>query len=230
MASRKKREVEVKLRVTDRAAVRRALRRLRARNVGRVHEMNTLYDTPRGRFRKRGHLLRLRLVTPDGREEQYGLLTYKGPSLTRRGGEDWGGVVGPAASRQRYKVREELEVRIPDAQRLGAILEAVGLIAAFRYEKFRTSYVLARVPGVDVELDETPIGTFLELEGPPGKIDRAAKLLGYTPRDYITRSYLALHLEKCRRKARHLRRLRDGGRIPDMVFPVRWRGRKRRKS
>ena len=45
------------------------------------------------------------------------------------------------------------------------------------------------------ELDETPIGDFLELEGERRAIDRSARLLGYGPADYIARSYGALYME-----------------------------------
>ncbi len=72
----------------------------------------------------------------------------------------------------------------------------------FRYEKFRTTY---RFPATArwasdllIELDETPIGAFVELEGPSEAIDRAANLLGFGPKDYITKSYLALYLDQCR--------------------------------
>jgi adenylate cyclase class IV len=40
--------------------MRRLLRRLGGRAVRRVHEMNTLYDTPQGTLRKHGRLMRLR--------------------------------------------------------------------------------------------------------------------------------------------------------------------------
>ena len=60
-----------------------------------------------------------------------------------------------------------------------------------------------------IELDDTPVGTFLELEGPAEAIDRAAVELGYSKKDYILKSYLALYLEECRRR----------GEMPkDMVF------------
>jgi len=51
-------------------------------------------------------------------------------------------------------------------------------------------------------LDETPIGTYLELEGPGRWIDRTARQLGYRPEDYITQSYVALLVERCRRRGR----------------------------
>ena len=46
-----------------------------------------------------------------------------------------------------------------------------------------------------VTIDETPIGTFLELEGEPEWIDRTAALLGFTTGDYVTASYASLYLE-----------------------------------
>ena len=49
-----------------------------------------------------------------------------------------------------------------------------GLEPWFRYEKYRSTYRLPGLPGVKVELDETPIGDFLEVEGAARGIDRAA--------------------------------------------------------
>jgi len=60
-----------------------------------------------------------------------------------------------------------------------------------------------------VLLDETPIGNFLELEGSPRWIDRTARRLGFSPKDYINRSYGYLYLAWCRE-----RRIRP----KDMVF------------
>lgn len=190
-------EVEVKLRVRDPDEIRRRLSRLGARKQSRIWERNTLYDTPKRRFRKKGLLLRLRLMTPvEGGGQARGLLTYKGPSL----GLDrlMAGRKPPRG--QRYKVREEVEVEVAHPDKLGELLAAVGLVDAFRYEKVRTSYILPRVRHVKLELDETPIGTFVELEGAPRQIDRAARLMGYEPAEYITSSYLALHLNACRRR------------------------------
>jgi adenylate cyclase class 2 len=117
-------------------------------------------------------------------------------------------------------VREEVEVVVGQPEKLRAILEALGLKPAFRYEKIRATYALREVPGVKLELDVTPIGIFIELEGSPRQIDRAARLLGYRVRDYITRSYLALYFEACGRR---------GVKPKDMVFPRRNRGKEVRK-
>jgi adenylate cyclase class 2 len=203
MSAQKSREIEVKLRVGDAEALRMRLRGLGARRLSRVWERNTLYDTPKSRFRKRGLLLRLRVMTPTaGSGRASGVLTYKGPSLRL---EDWDAGQGIAGGRppggQRYKVREEVEVEVPNPEKLRELFAAVGLVAAFRYEKIRATYVLPRLD-VKLELDETPVGTFIELEGAPRQIDRAARALGYSSNDYITRSYLALHLDACRRRGR----------------------------
>ena len=85
---------------------------------------------------------------------------------------------------------------IADAGTITAILEAVGLRPIFRYEKYRSTYSLPQTGSLKVELDETPAGNFLELEGTPRAIDRAAALLGYRREDYITKSYGALWMER----------------------------------
>jgi len=208
-------EVEIKLRVANLAAVRRRLALARARPTanGRVHEMNVLFDTPQGGFAKQGQLLRLRVERASGMvgkaggaAKEHTVLTYKGPAIKNTSGGN-----GP---RKRYKMREEVEVGVADPERLRLILEALGLRGWFRYEKYRTSFQLPATcrwaAGLHVELDETPIGNFLELEGPTQAIDRAAELLGYSPRDYITQSYLALFLGESRKQ---------GTPATDMVFP-----------
>jgi adenylate cyclase class 2 len=72
----------------------------------------------------------------------------------------------------------------------------------FRYEKFRTTFRLpasnAWAKRLIIELDETPIGVFLELEGPANAIDRAAKALGFETRDYVLANYVTLYREYCR--------------------------------
>jgi adenylate cyclase class 2 len=187
-------EIEVKLPVADRAALRRRLRRLRAKPQGvRVHEMNTLYDTPESGLRGSGRMLRIRVEQPASEHGQAtktakaapltALLTFKGPALPEVS-------AGPA-----YKVRDERESRVLDGKAVAGILEGIGLRPSFRYEKYRSTFRLPGLPGLKVELDETPIGDFLELEGGIEAIDRAAKILGFGPTDYITRSYPALYAE-----------------------------------
>jgi len=202
------RETEIKLRVADLRAFRRALKKLGARPVGggtgRVHQENVIFDTPQGGLAKHGQLLRIRTETPDGPGQRKKkapkrrvVVTFKRPLARQVASEP------QHATRSRYKVREELEVEVADASALREIFEGLGMSGWFQYEKYRTTFRLpasrAWAAGLLIELDETPIGTFVELEGPAAAIDRAASELGYARRDYVLKNYLVLYIEECRR-------------------------------
>jgi adenylate cyclase class 2 len=173
--SRSSQEIEIKLAVPDASSARRHLRAHGFRVVRpRVFEANTVFDTSKLVLRRSGRLLRIRTA---GR---CATLTYKGK---------------PAGGR--HKSREELEIEVPDAGRMAAIVERLDFRPVFRYEKYRTEFQQPRRSGV-VVLDETPVGVFLELEGSAHWIDRTAKLLGFSEHDYITASYGRLYLEWCK--------------------------------
>jgi adenylate cyclase, class 2 len=210
-----KEEIEIKLRVRDIATVRSRLKHLHARTISpRTYESNTLYDTPRGNLRSHGRLIRVRIEQPASsfgqklqRANGPAILTYKGPPPSSPGGGKAG---RHSKGRSHLKVKEEAEVSVRGAADMRRILRALGLHPAFRYEKFRTTYTLPGIAGLKIELDETPIGTYLELEGPAAAIQRGARLLGYARKDYLKDTYGSLYLAACRRL----------GRKPgDMLFP-----------
>jgi adenylate cyclase class 2 len=203
------RETEIKLRIRDLPAFHRALKRIGARPAGpgtsKVHEENVIFDTPQGGLAKHGQLLRIRTETPEGRgkskptgPQERVVLTFKQPMVRPAGAG------AESASHGSYKVREEIEVEVAEAGNLSRIFEGLGMGGWFRYEKYRTTFRLpdskAWAKGLLIELDETPIGTFVELEGPAPAIDRAAEELGYSKRDYVLKNYLRLYMEDCRRK------------------------------
>jgi adenylate cyclase, class 2 len=200
------REIEVKLKVPDVRALVARLRALGARRKSRVYESNTLFDTEDCQLRQRDAILRIRREQPvrpeSGKSRRpqappvEGLLTFKGL------------VDGRHREETTYKVREEIQYRIKNARRFENLLKGIGMKPWFRYEKYRTKYEI-RSAALAIDLDDTPIGTFLELEGPKRSIDRAAKALGYSRRDYITDSYLALFRAECSRK---------GLKTPNMLF------------
>jgi len=105
---------------------------------------------------------------------------------------------------------------VEDGHRLREILLLLGLREVFSYEKYRTIYAPRGKRDVtdapQVVFDETPIGNYLELEGPQRWIDEVARQLGYTRRDYIRDSYAALYRKKCQSE----------GKTPgNMIFPSR---------
>ena len=198
-------EIEIKLPVADLAALRGTLRRLRARQIcPRTHECNTLYDTPGHGLRRRGQLIRIRTehaATGSQATRSQGndraILTYKAPARFRKGAANSGTRV---VRRRGFKVKEEYESVVTGSDQLARILRGLGLFPSFQYEKYRTTYLLPGTKGVKIELDETPIGNFVELEGSPSSIDRAACLLGYLPLNYIRDTYGALYLADCKRR------------------------------
>jgi adenylate cyclase class 2 len=110
------------------------------------------------------------------------VLTGKGPPI-----------VGP------HKSRPETEVGVADFERCDHLLRDLGYVLVFRYEKYRTELQNEAKLGT-VTLDETPIGDFLELEGPSDWIDRTARDLGFSTSDYITSSYITLYMEFCKNR------------------------------
>jgi adenylate cyclase class 2 len=165
-------EIEIKFRVASLRALNRKLNAAGFRLVTRrTHEMNTLYDLPGEILRNRNELLRIR---------KYGA-TW---TLTHKTG----------SKRAKHSSRIELETHVSDGKKLDVILRALGYAPTFRYEKFRAEWVDLKVPGGKghVVVDETPIGNFCEIEGPPRWIDATAKKLEVARADYITKNYATL--------------------------------------
>ncbi|MGH9559607.1 MAG: class IV adenylate cyclase [Bryobacteraceae bacterium] len=164
-------EIEVKIRIADQPqAARERIEKLGYAASGpRILESDQLFDRPDGELQRSDRLLRLR------RSGDHTIVTYKGPS-----------------TRERYKTREEIEFDVSDADAFLLTIERLGFAGRFRYEKYRTTFRAPGQPGL-ITLDETPIGVFLELEGPPEWIDRTAADLGFSPADYLTASYASLY-------------------------------------
>src|SRR5213083_1012351 len=210
------RETEIKLKISDLPAFHCALKRMGAHladpSTPKVHEENVIFDTPQGGLAKHGQLLRIRTETPKvhgkskaARSKQRVVATLKQPITRPTGADAENASFGP------HKIREEIEVEVGDAGTLTKIFEGLGMSGWFRYEKYRTTFRLpaskAWANGLLIELDETPIGTFVELEGPAGAIDRAVEELGYSKRDYVLKNYLRLYMEDCRRKGEQPRHM-----------------------
>jgi adenylate cyclase, class 2 len=186
-------EIEIKLHITSIPEILRKIKKLRATPQPRVQEQNTLYDTPQSHLRRHKMLLRLRIETPapenaspTNRNERV-ILTSKAPPPPQQKNQP-----------TRYKIRAEREQIVPTSSREYAeALISLGFRPSFRYDKFRTTFLL---PNLHLDLDETPAGTYLELEGQPKAIDRAAKSLGFTKKDYLRATYWDLYAADCRRR------------------------------
>lgn len=197
-------EIELKFPIDDLASLQSRLPGLGFRlDTPRTFEQNTLYDTPGRSLQGSKQILRLR---------QYGSLwtvTHKRQPNFSAGAEP---PLENAAAR--YKVRMETETQVNDGPALAAIFEHLGYAPVFRYEKFRTEWSqitstidgplfsdptlpfegLAPNPSSHLVIDETPIGDYAELEGPPAWIDATLAALGVDPATCLTDSYGRLFL------------------------------------
>ena len=182
-------EVEIKFKIENLKALTSKLRAAGFRLVTkRTHEMNTLYDLPSQALRQRGELFRL-----------------------RKYGERWTVTYKAKGKAGRHKSRKEIETKVDDGRCLAEILEAIGFVQSFKYEKFRSEWTDGKG---HIVVDETPIGNFGEIEGPAKWIDAIARRLQITPDQYITDSYAVLFLKW---------KEQTGSRATDMLFQRRIR-------
>ncbi len=128
-----------------------------------------LLDTEDETLRRRRCVLRIR--TESGKS----LMTFKGP-----------------VQASSMKLREEHETVIGDGEVLLRVLEELGLHVWFRYEKYREEYA---AEDVTIAIDETPIGTFVEIEGGEAAILGMTGALGRTPSDFVLDSYRGLFVK-----------------------------------
>ena len=150
-------ETEVKLRVTDRQALLRQLKRLRAIYQGRVHEMNTLYDTPSSTLRRKGQLLRIRVERPAKRPQHRPAISAEiAPARTTTATQHCSPTRGrlcashrasPAATDGTRFARSASSMS-QTAQRWSASSKQWVCGTSFRYEKYRSTYRLPVSPAL----------------------------------------------------------------------------------
>jgi len=177
-------EREVKLRFESPEQARAAILAAGATPLrSRRLQEDALLDTDDEELRRRRCVLRIR--TEPGKS----LMTFKGPVQAGT-----------------MKIREEYETVIGDGEVIQRVLEELGLHVWFRYEKYREEYA---AEDATIAIDETPVGTFVEIEGGEDAILKMTVALGRSPSDFILESYRGLFLQL---------RERLGLRSSDMIF------------
>jgi adenylate cyclase, class 2 len=161
-------ETEIKFRVADTALLEAKLASIGFHLVTpRSFESNVLYDTPDRSLRKKRELVRIRHYAGNW------LLTHKR-------------VPDSGIGEDRHKHRVETETELSDGAALAEVFASIGFVPVFRYEKWRTEW--SDDTGHCL-IDETPLGVFAELEGPPEWIDSIALQVGIASEDRMTLSY-----------------------------------------
>jgi adenylate cyclase class 2 len=158
-------EIEAKFLVPDLTVFREHILARGARpQSSRVLERNERFDTPDGRLRQAGAVLRLR-------QDARAWLTVKRRLETP-------------------EERAETEIEVSDADAAHALLDQLGYRVVFTYEKFRETLRLGEAM---VVLDELPFGNFVEIEAPSlQSLVRAAAALGLDWDRRLSLTYLDL--------------------------------------
>jgi adenylate cyclase, class 2 len=170
-------EIEVKIRLVDLNAVRRRLLASGADIVaGRDFEDNLILDFPDGLLNSRQSLLRVRYT------RNAGIVTFK----------------GAPEQGSRFKIREELETTVARPELMLQIFQRLGFEVRFRYQKYREEFLFRLEQGeIHVALDDTPIGSYAELEGFPDGILEVAARLGFSETEFLRDSYYGLYVKYC---------------------------------
>ena len=189
-------EIEAKFRVASHEPVRRKLGERGAAALGRVLETNHLLDRAGGELRAAGSALRVRTAEPLQGGAGEATLTFKGP-------------IQPGSVKQ----RQEIEVRVSDAEVTLALLEALGFAEVMVFRKRRESY---RLDLCRIELDELPrLGRFVEIEGPDQRsIEDARRRLDLGDVEHLHSTYVDLLAAHCQRYGGDQRWIDFGGPAP----------------
>jgi adenylate cyclase class 2 len=159
-------ETEIKLLGVDFDELRERLKHVGGTCLGSVFEGNEVYDDAEGSFKAQGLLIRLRRA---------------GDELTLTVKKDLAHKSEPG-----MKVREEHESRLDKPDAVRALLSAMGLQIALRYEKIRETWIMG---GVQVLLDTMPFADVVEIEGHAKDVEAAITILGLSQAERSTLSY-----------------------------------------
>jgi adenylate cyclase class 2 len=168
-------EIEAKLKVDSLQEIRQRLERLGAGFLGEQLQTDCHFDDADKTLQKSDRCLRIRRQSSNQVKEFF--LTYKG-----------------AKEKSRLKKRQELEIKIEDADSTEKLLLALGYKKVLTIEKKRSIWQLGEC---EVALDELPLlGEFVEIEGPDEeKIAAVQKALQLSDSPHIPKSYASLMKE-----------------------------------
>jgi adenylate cyclase, class 2 len=162
-------EAKIALQPDEIGLVRARLLEMGAR-PGPVDDERNLVFNLRGMGTRLGRR-RIRLRMFAGRADA--LLTSKGPALKKSG----------------YKSREEVEVRVSDAESARQLLEHLGFRAKAQYDKHREHWYFN---DTTIALDRLAFGDFLEVEGEEHAITATLIALGLGARAHERSGYTRL--------------------------------------
>jgi adenylate cyclase class 2 len=162
-----KKEVELKFKIENPGLIRKKLRNLKAKFIGKAFEKTIKFDTKNDGLKKQGKFLRVRT----GFEN---VITFK-KKINKFD--------------KNFKEREEIEVEISDPAEMEKILENLGFTKKWLMEKYREKWILKNA---EIVIDKLPFGNFIEIEGSKRAIQKTAKILELDLKEGITKTYWGL--------------------------------------
>ena len=162
-------ELELKARVEDPDAVRRALLAAGAQPVYRGAMLDRRFDR-KGRLAARDEVVRLRVFHPADHSGAWGVLGWKGP-VGQRGG---------------YRHREEWESRVDDPKAVLVVLRRLGYRIVVRIDRAVEQY---QINDATVRLEWYPsMDVLVEVEGRPDAIEQAIAATGMPRESFLPES------------------------------------------
>jgi len=175
-------EIEAKLKVDSLQEIKQRLEHLGARFLEEQLQTDCHFDDADKTLQRTDRCLRIRRQSSNKTEQFF--LTYKG-----------------AKEKSHLKRRQEIEIKIENADSTEKLLLALGYKKVLTIEKKRSIWQLGEC---EVALDELPLlGEFVEIEGPDEeKIAAVQKTLQLSDSPHIPKSYASLMKETLSRLGR----------------------------
>jgi len=169
-------EIEIKFKIDKPGLIRKNLRNLKAKFVGKAFERTIKFDTKNNDLKKQGKFLRVRTGFKN-------VITFK-EKINKVD--------------KNFKEREEIEIEISNPKEMEMILAELGFTKKWIMEKYRGKWILG---GAEIVIDKLPkMGNFIEIEGSKRAIKKTVKILGLNLKKGITATYWGLWKDYCQRK------------------------------
>lgn len=164
-------EIEVKFYIKNYEEIIKKTTQYAGNAIETGFEKNILFDTLDYSLKKKGQILRLRSYNNKN------ILTLKKP---------------PEKPSSEFKILEETESKIESFENMKYILNNSGFSNEQIYEKERSVF---KTDSLEIVIDKLPFGNFIEFEGSPSQIKKAADFFEFNWERRLLPSYRALFLQ-----------------------------------
>ncbi|URZ17666.1 class IV adenylate cyclase [Clostridium felsineum] len=174
-------EAETRIIDIDVTKIRTILENFHAENVKKENQINDIYDFPNGKLLENKGYARIRTVENMLDKKNHYYMTVK-----------------KMLSQEKFKVMEEHEIEISDAEEGENIFKALGLIKKQSIKKYRESYKYKNSL-IEIDINDKAFCPFpyIEIETAfENELEEIVKLLGYSMKDTTSKTIYEILNEK----------------------------------